>query len=273
MRTSQFVLSAEGVGYRAGGRWLVRDVSLTVTPGEFVAVIGPNGAGKSTFARLLAGLLRPASGRVRFELDGQAAGPRAARHLAYVPQSVPEAAGFTAGEMVLMGRYPHRGALARETREDREAAAMAMAWMGVLELAGRRFATLSGGERQRVMVARALAQADSLVILDEPTASLDVRHQLELLERLRLLASAGMAFVVVLHDLQLAGRWCDRLLLLDRGTAAASGAPREVLDPAVLSRVYGLEARVSWDEGGACRVDFGLRERFAPAASPGGVRR
>lgn len=265
MDARTFTLAAEGVSYRAGGRWLVRDVSVAVGPGEVVGIIGPNGAGKSTLARLLAGLLRPASGRIRFEVDGAAVtGQQAARHLAYVPQSIPDGIGFTAGELVLMGRYPHRGAFARETRGDRAAAARAMGWMGVLELAERRFSSLSGGERQRVMVARALAQATSLCILDEPTASLDVRHQLELLARLRQLASDGMGFVVVLHDLELAGRWCDRLLLLDRGSPAAAGVPREVLDAAVLGRVYGLDARVRGDGEGSLRIDFRLRGEMDP---------
>jgi len=257
--SAPFALAAMEAGYRAGDRWLVRDVSLRVGPGEVLGLIGPNGAGKSTLAKLLAGLLRPAAGSVRFEVAGRVvAGRAAARHLAFVQQAVPHVPGFTVAELVLMGRYPHRGALAREREEDRRVAAGAMAAAGVLELAGRRFETLSGGERQRVMVARALAQADSLVILDEPTASLDVRHQLELFALLRRLAERGMGFVVVLHDLTGAGRWCDRLVLLNQGRAVAEGAPGDVLRPALLREVYGVEARVTWNDGEGCRVDFAL---------------
>lgn len=256
---ASFVLEASAMGYRVGSRWLVRDVSLCVGPGEVLGLIGPNGAGKSTVAKLLAGLLRPAVGSLRFVVEGRAVtGRAAARHLAFVQQSVPQAPGFTAGELVAMGRYPHRGALARESEADRELAERAMAAVGVLELAGRRFDTLSGGERQRVMVARALAQADSVVILDEPTASLDVRHQLELFVLLRRLAGAGMGFVVVLHDLEAAARWCDRSVLLDGGRVVAVGRPRDVFVPARLEAVYGLEARVRWDGADGCRVDFEL---------------
>ncbi|GIW13183.1 MAG: histidinol-phosphatase [Tepidiforma sp.] len=269
-----FALVADGLGYRAGGRWLLREVCLRASPGEVVGLIGPNGAGKSTLARLLAGLLRPASGRAWFEQGGRVLRrSAAARQLAYVAQSVPEAPGFTAGEVVLMGRYPHRGALARETTADREAAARAMGWMGVLELAGRRFDSLSGGERQRVMVARALAQAERMVILDEPTSALDVRHQLELLALLRRLAEEGMGFVVVLHDLAAAGSWCDRLVLLDRGRVAAEGVPREVLREEVLAEVYGIEAAVEWDGEGRCSIAFALAGTRGEAAGVSHVGR
>ncbi len=261
--TGAFRLEARAAGYRTGGQWLVREASLRVGPGEILGLVGPNGAGKSTLARMLAGILRPSTGEVRFEVDGEVPGHGVrARHLAYVPQAIPDAAGFRAGGIVLMGRYPHLGGLERESQRDREIVARAMAWMGVLELAGRRFGTLSGGERQRVMIARALAQAGSVVVLDEPTASLDVRHQLELLARLRQLAGEGMGFVVVLHDLELAGRWCDRLVLLHAGEVARTGVPAEVIEPGVLRQVYGLDATVEW-VGGSCRVAFELPARAA----------
>jgi len=266
---TRFELVAEQAGYRAGGRWLVRDATLTLGPGQVVGLVGPNGAGKSTLARLLAGLLRPASGSVCLLVEGRRVdGGQRARELAYVQQSIPEAPGFTAGALVLMGRYPHRGPFEPEGAEDRAAAARAMAWTGVLDLAGRRFDSLSGGERQRVLIARAFAQARCAVILDEPTASLDVRHQLELMARLRLLAGEGMGFVVVLHALEMAARWCDRLLLLDRGEVAAAGPPREVLRPELLEQVYGLAARVDWQEAG-CRIDFELPGLEAAGARGG----
>lgn len=232
------VIEAVGVTVRRGGREVLRDVSLRVQPGELVAVVGPNGAGKSTLVGALAGDLRPARGEVL--LDGRpvdAWSPvELAMRRAVLPQDQQVAFPFTAAEIVAMGRSPW----ARTPRcgEDPERVAEALAAVDAVHLASRRFPTLSGGERARVALARVLAQATALVLLDEPLAALDLHHQMLVLARARRHADDGGAVVAVLHDLTLAGAHADRVVLLSQGVVVATGTPGEVLEAERLSRVY-----------------------------------
>lgn len=242
------MIAAAGLGVRMGGRDLLRDVSLAVAAGEVLALIGPNGAGKSTLLRALAGEIRAREGRVR--CDGIPIGDwmplQLARRRAVVSQHAALAFPMQAAEVVALGRLPWHGT--PQAAEDDAAVTAALAAAGVAPLARQAYATLSGGERQRVQVARALAQLHgaprpAALLLDEPTASLDARHRVELLGLLRRLASEGLAILVVLHDLNEAAFVADRVAMLTEARLAALGAAREVLRPALLEQVYGVAFR------------------------------
>jgi iron complex transport system ATP-binding protein len=226
-------------------------LAMAVGRARLVNVLGPNGSGKTTLLKVLVGLLRPLSGEVRLAGMPLADYPRAAlaRRVAYVPQDAPAGAGFTVLETVLMGRSPHTGALGFEATSDWLAAREALHLTDTERLAERGLEELSGGERQRVVIARALAQAPELVLLDEPTAFLDVRHQHAIYGLLRrLVRERGLTVVAVSHDLNLAAAYADDLVLLERGRVAAAGAPAEVLRPEVLSPVYETPIEVRTDE-------------------------
>jgi iron complex transport system ATP-binding protein len=242
-----------GVGFAypalAGRRrpFRLAGVDVALAPGEVLGVIGPNSAGKTTLVRLLTGVLRPSAGEILLEGRPLAALSRTALacRVAVVPQQVPAALPFTVEQLVLMGRYPHAPGRFFERAEDVEVARRAMARTGTLDLAAVPASELSGGERQRVMLARALAQEPRLLVLDEPTAHLDLRHQVECVDLLRQAnAEEGIGVVLVSHDLDLAAEVCHRLLLLGGGRVARLGPPREVLDPRLLSEVYECEVAV-----------------------------
>jgi len=230
------------------GRLALAHVALTVETGEIVGVIGPNSAGKTTIIRLLTKVVTPLRGTIVFDGASLAGWSRweLARHVAVVPQDMPAALPFTVEQLVLMGRYPHAPRRFFETPADLAAARAAMAETGVTELARVPVQTLSGGERQRVMVARALAQEPRLLILDEPTAHLDLRYQAECIGLLRRInRERGTTVVLVSHDLNLAAEVCDRLVLLSAGRVVRVGSPSDVLDAGRLSAVYGCDVMVT----------------------------
>ena len=239
-------VSARGVTVRLGGRAVVRDVDLDVPQGQWVGLIGPNGAGKTTLLRALAGLV-PYDGSIALhEEDTRRLSRRAwSRLVAVVPQAPVTPPWMTVAEYVLLGRTPHLGQLARESAEDRAAAAHALARLDLIGHRDRPLGTLSGGERQRVVVARALAQEAGIVLLDEPTAALDIGHQqqaLELLDTLR--AESALTLVAAMHDLTLAAQYADRMVLLDDGHVAADGVPADVLTEGTIARHYEAQIRV-----------------------------
>jgi iron complex transport system ATP-binding protein len=239
-------IELDGVTVRLGGRPVVRDVTARVERGEWVALIGPNGAGKTTLLRAIAGLVRH-EGDVSLLARPTAALERRerARLLAVVPQEPETPPWLTVAEYALMGRTPHLGPLAREGAADREAAARALDRLGLEPFAERALGTLSGGERQRVVVARALAQEAPIVLLDEPTAALDIGHQQQALELLDALRSAdGLTLVAAMHDLTLAAQYADRVLLLAEGRIVADGTPADVLTESALAEHYGASVRV-----------------------------
>jgi iron complex transport system ATP-binding protein len=245
------LLSASHLGFGAGGQQILDDVSFVVAAGEVIAVVGPNGAGKSTLLRLLAGDLRPGCGEIAF--SGRPLGAfrptELAQRRAVVPQNAAPAFDYRVLEVVLLGRSPHSAGAERE--RDLAIAVAALAEVEARSLADRRVATLSGGERQRVDMARALAQVwegnprePALLLLDEPTSALDLARQHAALASARRFASRGNGVVAVLHDLNLAAQYADRLLLLCEGEAIAAGCALEVLDPVLLEQVYGVEVHV-----------------------------
>ena len=229
-----------------GGQPVVDGIEAAVALGEWVALIGPNGAGKTTLLRAIARLV-PFAGSIALEGRDTEELHRAelSRLLAVVPQEPSTPPWMTVAEYVLLGRTPHLGTLAKEGKRDRDAAARALERLDLLEYRERRLGTLSGGEKQRVVVARALAQEARIVLLDEPTASLDIGHQqqaLELLDALR--GESELTLVAAMHDLTLAAQYADRMVLLDRGHVVADGVPRDVLTEATIARHYGASIDV-----------------------------
>ncbi|MCG6928277.1 MAG: heme ABC transporter ATP-binding protein [Acidobacteria bacterium] len=240
-------LETEAVGFRYSGKTALEDISLRVEPGEVVGLLGPNGSGKSTLIRILSGILPHYEGAAR--VDGAEVRTTRRRDLAsklaVVPQETSFGFPFTVLETVLMGRHPHLAGLAFETQQDVELARAALDRCGVAHLADRTIQELSSGERQRVVFARALAQEPRALLLDEPTSFLDIRHQTELYDLVRELAIAdGTAVLTVLHDLNLAAEYCDRIYLLRQGRRAAAGPTDEVLTYANLTAVFETEVYV-----------------------------
>ncbi len=235
------------LGY--GGRPAVDGVSFEIGGGEMVAIVGPNGSGKSTLLRGMSRLQKPERGQVLLgETDIRSMSPRAvARQLAILPQSPDGGLDLTVRELAWRGRYPHQGILQRARRVDFEAVEWALEAADVEYLSERGLASLSGGERQRAWIALALAQQPRVLLLDEPTTFLDIQHQLEVMRLLRRLNREGMTVVVVLHDLVLAGRFADRVIALRQGRIEFDGAPREVLLPEALERVFGVPMMVLSD--------------------------
>jgi len=237
------LVEAADVSFSYGSRPAVDRVSFVARAGELVALVGPNGAGKSTLLRLAAGLLAPSGGSVRLAgLDAHAAPRRAlARVCALVPQEPKAPWPFTVREAVMMGRAPHQGLLAIPGPFDHGAVDGALKACDLTGLSSRRLDSLSGGERRRVFFARALAQEPRVLLLDEPTAFLDLAHQVSAMEMAGVAARAGLCVVAVLHDLNLAAAAADRILVLSRGRVVADGEPDLVLTADRVSEVWGVK--------------------------------
>jgi iron complex transport system ATP-binding protein len=240
----------ERLHFGYGKTAVLTNLDLTIASGSITGILGPNGSGKTTLVRLASAALRPATGRIALFGDDLAKLPprERARRVAVVPQETHPVFEFTVEEIVRMGRAPHLGLLGLEQPRDRRIAYEAMERCEVADLSTRSFRALSGGERQRVMLARALTQGARLLLLDEPTAFLDLRHRLAVYALLgKLHRDSGLSVVVVSHDINLAARHCDRLVLLRRGTIAADGTPAEVLRPDPIRAVYEVEVEVRTD--------------------------
>jgi len=252
-------LVAENVTVRLGGRVVLDRVDAAVEGGELVGLIGPNGAGKTSLLRVFAHLLAPAAGAVRCDgrpLDSYAPAERA-RRIAYLAQGPEVHWPMVVEKLVALGRLPHRGSWERLSSTDQDAVENAMQATDVVAFRDQTLATLSGGERMRVLLARALAVEAPILLTDEPVAALDPFHQLQVMEVLKRTARQGKAVVAVLHDLALAARFCDRLLLLHRGAVLAEGPPSTVLDERNLETAFSVgfvrgrhaeqEFIVAWD--------------------------
>jgi iron complex transport system ATP-binding protein len=240
-------LAAEQVTLAYDDHVVVRDLDLQLTEGSFTAIVGPNGCGKSTLLRALGRLMRPTGGQVL--LDGQAIARTPTREVAKVlgllPQSPIAPDGLSVADLVARGRHPHQSWLRQWSRDDEAVVAEALSWTDMAELADRPVDELSGGQRQRAWISMALAQGTDLLLLDEPTTYLDLSHQIDVLELVgRLHAERGRTVVVVLHDLNLAARYAQRLVAMKDGVLVSSGRPQEVLTEQLLADVFDLEARV-----------------------------
>jgi len=245
------VIELRDLAVRFGNTEAVRDLSLEVVNDEWVMLIGPNGAGKTSVLRALCGLL-PFDGVARVDgRDVHTFGRRElARLMAFVPQNPATPSELTVAEYVLLGRTPHLGYLGVDGRRDRKAVANALERLDLLPFAERGLGSLSGGELQRAVLARALAQEAPILLLDEPTTSLDLGRQQQALELIDSLRRDGLTVLSTMHDLTLAGQYADRLVLLDRGTVVAEGSPTEVLSAANLAAYYGASVRIVSDEAG-----------------------
>jgi iron complex transport system ATP-binding protein len=235
-------LSSVGFGYH--GRPALSEIGFEATGGELIALVGPNGAGKSSLLRLCAGLLQPATGKVELDaaaLHGLPAQQRAQR-IAYLPPDGASAWPMPVRRIVALGRVPHLKPLRRLTGEDEAAIDKALARAGIVDLAARPFDQLSSGERARVLLARALATQADLILLDEPTAALDPRHQLGVMEILRAEASQGALVIVAAHALDLVARYADRAILMQDGRIIADGPPSLSLSEALIAEVFGVVA-------------------------------
>ncbi len=239
-------VSVRNLSFGYGERCVLRDISFQADAGRLISILGPNGVGKSTLFKCVLGLLKPSSGSVA--IDGQdisSLPPHAlARRIAYIPQSTYPAFHYTVFDMVLMGTSSHVSGLSSPGKAQREAAMEALARLNIQDFAGRDYMRISGGERQLVLIARALAQRSRTLVMDEPTANLDYGNQMRVLTSIRTLAEEGYAVILSTHNPEQAYLFSHTILAMQGGGIVAQGAPRDVLDAALIERLYGVEATV-----------------------------
>ncbi|WP_230414223.1 ABC transporter ATP-binding protein [Collimonas silvisoli] len=243
---------------------VLHGINLSIAPGKITVIVGPNGCGKSTLLRCMARLHKPSRGSVLSGSEDlwQMRPQQAARRLALLPQAPQAPEGISVSGLVRYGRHPHQGLLQQWSAEDERAVRNALQATDVLALAERRLDQLSGGQRQRCWLAMVLAQETPLLLLDEPTSMLDLGHQVDVLNRIRMLAAAGRSVVMVLHDLMAAARYADTLVAMRNGRVLAAGAPREIVTPALVQQLYQVDVDVLAAPGDGAPV-------VVPVASPG----
>jgi iron complex transport system ATP-binding protein len=248
------------------GRRILDEVTVTLTPGVLTTIIGPNGSGKSTLLRVLAGVWPLTDGAVTLDGESLLQMPRreVARRLSFLPQETRCDFAFTVEEIVAMGRHPHRGRFAAENAHDREAVHDALTTCDLLHLRTRNITRLSGGERQRVALARCLAAQPDVLLLDEPTAHLDLEHTLSMLTLYRALATKGTTVVLATHDVANVARFADQVVLLHGGHVVASGSPASVLTPARVRAVFFVDTQIVTTPDGNSALIFDV-----PSAAPG----
>ncbi|WP_104666198.1 ATP-binding cassette domain-containing protein [Ensifer adhaerens] len=244
MTDARPLFSLRDASFAVGDRLLVQPTNLEIARGEMLALVGHNGSGKSTLLKMLARQQAPSSGTIAFDgkpLDAWSSRDFA-RRLAYLPQQIPAAPAMTVRELAAMGRYPWHGALGRFGRDDRESVERALDRTNMLPLADRLVDTLSGGERQRAWLAMLLAQNAACLLLDEPTAALDIAHQIEVLSLVRTLSRAnGLTVILVLHDINMASRFSDQIVALHSGRLIANGRPSRIMEKTTLEHIYGVQ--------------------------------
>lgn len=253
-------VQTKGIESVLSGNHILKGIDLDIGDRELVGIIGPNGSGKSTLLKCIYRVLQPTAGAVY--LDGRALGDytykESARCLAVVAQHNYYNFDFSVRDVVLMGRAPHKRALDRDTADDFRIVDEALDTVGMLPFAGRSFSTLSGGEQQRVILARALAQQTPCLCLDEPTNHLDIKYQLQLMDLVR---GLDRTVIAVIHDLNIAAMYCDRLYALKDGQIVGQGVPRELLTPDFIRQVYEVESQVITDELGTLHILFHPQRR------------
>jgi iron complex transport system ATP-binding protein len=265
-------LEAQKISFAYRDRAVLEEISLSLKPGEFLGFLGPNGSGKSTFLKNLLGFLKPSRGRIVFSgAETEPDREERARRLALVPQCSGLRAALSVRDMVLLGRLPHlRDRWAGYCRADRDKVGEALAALGLGPLADRNVLTLSGGEMQKVVIARCLVQEGDVILLDEATSGLDLNHTIEIMELMRRKAGEeGKTIVAVLHDLNLAAQYCDRIVLLKDGRLRRQGLPGEALTAEVVEEIYGVRAVVKQDEYGRPVI---LPRRAESAGGPAAPR-
>lgn len=240
VQTSMSTIVLKNAGVEIDGRWLVRECDVSLNAGNLTALVGPNGSGKTTLLRLMSGLLIPAEGEAELnEININAYSRRdLAKNISFVPQDTHVDFDFTVREIVAMGRHPHLGKFEREGAKDRDAIDGALLRADISHLADRLVTELSGGERQRVIIARSLATESDILLLDEPTANLDIAHALDVLDLSRKLAHEGKTVAIALHDINAASRYADHIVLLNKGRIFKQGSPADVFNENVLSEVF-----------------------------------
>jgi iron complex transport system ATP-binding protein len=229
---------------------ILKDISMALACGEVLGIVGPNGSGKSTLIRCIDRILKPQNGSILLDERNIKDMSRVeiAKQLGYVPQSAPPVFPFTVFDTVLMGRRPHLGW--KSSEKDLEKVTEALGLLGIEDFALRDINEISGGERQRVLLARALAQEADTLLLDEPTSNLDIRHQLEVMEILKtLVAKKGLSVIIAIHDLNLASRYADKVVMMNKGRIFAVGAPVSVFTPETIVKAYGVESVVKHEDG------------------------
>ena len=286
------MLNAQGISFAYHQRLILNDISLSLKAGEFLGFLGPNGSGKSTFLKNLLGFLKPIRGRIVFSgetapgepvsavsgtgapvvLDTASAAGRLERslRLAFVPQNSTPAASLSVRELMLMGRLPHmRDRWSGYGKADKEKVEEVLGVLGIRDMAERNILSLSGGELQKVIIGRCLVQEGDILLLDEATSGLDLNHTIEIMELMRKKADReAKTIVAVLHDLNLASQYCDRIVLLKNGSLRYQGSPAEILTGEVVEDIYGIKAVVKTDEYGR---PFVLPRRFAAPKEAGRV--
>ncbi|MEF2245998.1 MULTISPECIES: heme ABC transporter ATP-binding protein [unclassified Paenibacillus] len=260
------IVSVEKLQVQIDKRLILQDISFQARRGQFIGLIGPNGSGKSTLLRSLAAFTAHDEGQIKIA-DRHITAYRSrelAQIIGYVPQNTNIDFDFSVQHIVLMGRHPFKSRFARENGQDYDIAEQAMQLTDTLHLAERLVTNLSGGQRQMVFIAKALTQQPRLLLLDEPISALDIRHQLRVLELIRHLTGQGMTAIAALHDLNLAARYCDELLLLTDGCILHQGPPSDVLTPTTIRRAYQIEAHVEFDSQTAAPAITALKEAGNP---------
>jgi iron complex transport system ATP-binding protein len=251
------MIVADNVGVILGGKTILRELDFEVGPGEWIGLLGPNGAGKTTLLKALAGLL-PCSGSL--SLDGIGISdwkPRdLARRIAFVRQSHSLSFDFRVEELVLLGRSPHKSLLSLYETSDRERVIEALEMVDLSGFSDRVVLSLSGGELQRVFLAQALVQEADILLLDEPTTHLDVHHEFEFLQRIRRLVDSGRTIIGAFHNLEMASRFCDRLIVLKRGKIEADGRPGDVLSGELIAGVFQMQSTLETMEDGSFRIRY-----------------
>ena len=246
------LMAAENISFTYETSLVLKDLSVSVQKQDFIGLIGPNGSGKSTLLKIMGGVLKADSGSIQFKNSSVSKINKKlfAQSVSWIPQDHPMVFPFKVSEIVMMGRHPYLSALSFESDEDFDITQRAMETTMTSQFSDRYFNEISGGEKQRVMIASALAQNPEMMLLDEPTSALDLKYQIQILNILKNLnANHDMTLVIAMHDLNLASRFCNRLVLLSEGEIVRDGTPEQVLEKDILEQVYGIDIDLSTRDG------------------------